>query len=137
MFTRILFPTDFSKAAEHALKYLGKIAADTKCPITIMHVLEEKPADDETAKRIEEDSRFLLDSKKWRLESIGAEMVSAELTSGKPADVILTRAKEEDFSIIVMGSTEKGLFKGVFLGSVSNEVARHAELPVLLVPAVL
>jgi len=35
MFTRILFPTDFSRAAEHVLMYLGKIAADTKCPITI------------------------------------------------------------------------------------------------------
>ncbi len=134
MFTKILFPTDFSRAAEHALMYLGKIAADTKCPITIMHVLEEKPADAEKAKRMEE-TRFLLEAKKRRLESMGARLVNTELVSGEPADVILARAKEEDFSIIVMGSTGKGLVKGVFLGSVSNEVARHADLPVLLIPA--
>jgi len=136
MFTKILFPTDFSRAAEHALLYLGKIAADTKCPITIMHVLEEKPADAELAKRMEEDSRFLLDSKKRRLESMGAKLVSTELTFGEPSAVILAKAKKENFSIIVMGSTGKSLIKGVFLGSVSNEVARHAELPVLLIPAV-
>ncbi len=136
MFTKILFPTDFSRAAEHALMYLGKIAADTKCPVTIMHVLEEKPADAETAKRMEEDSLFFLNSKKQRLESMGAKLVSTELTYGEAAGVILVRAKEENFSIIVMGSTGKSLVKGALLGSVSNEVARHAELPVLLIPAV-
>lgn len=136
MFTRILFPTDFSAAAENALKYLGRIASDTKCPISIMHVIEEKPADTETSKSKEERSRFFLDSKKQRLESMGATMVSAGLTYGEPAEVVLRRAKEEDFSIIVMGSTGKGLIQGVFLGSVSYEVARHAELPVLLIPAV-
>jgi len=136
MFARILFPTDFSRAAEHALLYLGKIAAETTSSITVMHVLEEKPADAESAKRMEEDSRFLLDSKKRRLESMGAKLVSTELTSGEPAAVILAKAKQENFSIIVMGSTGKSLIKGVFLGSVSNEVARHAELPVLLIPAV-
>ena len=136
MFTRVLFPTDFSEAAEHALNYLGKIAADTKCPVTVMHVLEEKPDDTETTKRMEADSRFLLESKRQRLESMGATDVSTDLASGEPAWEILDRAKEGDFSIIVMGSTGKGFVKGVFLGSVSNEVARHAELPVLLVPAV-
>jgi nucleotide-binding universal stress UspA family protein len=136
MFTGILFPTDFSAASEHALMYLGKIAADTKCPIHIMHVLDEKPADPETAQRIEEGSRFLLDSKRQRLESMGAKMVSAELAPGEPAEVLLARAKEGTYSIIVMGSTGKGIVKGIFLGSVSNQVARHAELPVLLIPAV-
>ncbi len=131
MFTRVLFPTDFSVAAEHALNYLGKIAADTKCPVTIMHVLEREPADTEVA-----NSRLQLESIRKRLESMGATDVNTNLASGEPAWEILDRAKEGAFSIIVMGSTGKGLVKEVFLGSMSNEVARHAELPVLLVPAV-
>ena len=99
-------------------------------------ILKEKPDDTETTKRLEADSRFLLESKRQRLESMGATDVSTDLASGEPAWEILDRAKEGDFSIIVMGSTGKGFVKGVFLGSVSNEVARHAELPVLLIPAV-
>jgi nucleotide-binding universal stress UspA family protein len=136
MFAKALFPTDFSETAEHALNYLGKIAADTKCPVTIMHVIEEKPADAETAKRLEADSRFLLESKRQRLESMGATEVSADLASGESAKEILSRAKEGGFSIIVMGSHGKGLAKEVFLGSVSNEVARHAGIPVLLITPV-
>ena len=131
MFTRVLFPTDFSVTAEHALNYLGKIAADTKCPVTIMHVLEEEPADTDV-----ENSRLLLESKRQRLESMGAAEVSTDLASGEPAWEILDRAKGGDFSIIVMGSTGKGFVKEVFLGSVSNEVVRRAELPVLLIPVV-
>jgi nucleotide-binding universal stress UspA family protein len=134
MFTKALFPTDFSETAEHALNYLGKIAAETKCHVSVMHVLEEKPADTETAKRMEADCRFLIESKKRRLESLGASEVSADLIFGEPAKEILARAKEGDFSIIVMGSKGKGLVKEVFLGSVSNEVARHAGIPVLLIP---
>jgi nucleotide-binding universal stress UspA family protein len=134
MFTRALFPTDFSETAEHALIYLGKIAAETKCSATIMHVLEEKPADADAAKRAEEDCRFLLEAKMNRLESLGAPDVSADLVFGEPAKEILSTAKEGGFSIIVMGSRGKGLVKEVFLGSVSNEVARHAGIPVLLIP---
>jgi nucleotide-binding universal stress UspA family protein len=131
MFTRVLFPTDFSVTAEHALNYLGKIAADTKCPVTIMHVLEREPTDTEVA-----NSRLLLESIRKRLKSTGATDVNTDLASGEPVWEILDRAKEGAFSIIVMGSMCKGSVKEVFLGSVSNEVARHAELPVLLIPPV-
>ena len=136
MFTSVLFPTDFSEAAEQALNYLGKIAADTECPVTMLHIIEEKPADNEAAERMMESARFLIESKKRRLESLGASAVNSILVSGEPAKEILATAKEGDFSLIVMGSTGKGLVKGVLLGSVSNEVTRHADVPVLLIPAV-
>lgn len=136
MFTRVLFPTDFSAAAEQALNCLGKIAADTGCPVTVLHVLDEEPADNETAERILEGVRFLMESKKRRLESLGASAVASLLAPGAPAKQILATAREGDFSLIVMGSTGKGHVQGVLLGSVSNEVTRHAGVPVLLVPAV-
>ena len=42
MFAKILFPTDFSETAEKALDFLGKIIRDTGCPVTLMHVMEQK-----------------------------------------------------------------------------------------------
>jgi len=83
-----------------------------------------------------ESARFLIEAKKRRLESLGASAVNSILVSGEPAKEILATAKEGDFSLIVMGSTGKGLVKGVLLGSVSNEVTRHADVPVLLIPSV-
>lgn len=136
MFARVLFPTDFSEAAERALDYLGKIALETGCPLTVLHVIEDIKDDDPAdAQRREEDARFLLEAKKRRLETLGASGVNIDLVRGKPSEEIIDRSKEGNFSIIVMGGQGKGLLKEVFLGSVANEVARFAEVPVLFVPA--
>ena len=135
LFARVLFPTDFSEAAERALDYLGKIALETGCPVTVLHVIEEKDEDPADAQRREEDARFLLEAKKRRLETLGASGVNIDLVKGKPSEEIIGRSKEGNFSIIVMGGQGKSLLKEVFLGSVANEVARFAEVPVLFVPA--
>ena len=135
MFARVLFPTDFSDTAEKALDYLGKIALETKSPVTIMHVISEKDDDPAAAQRQEEDARYLLEAKKRRLETLGAAEVNVDLVHGKPAEEIIGRTKIGEFSIIVMGSQGKGFLREVFLGSVANEAARHAGVPVLLVPA--
>lgn len=101
-----------------------------------MHVLKEKPADADAAKRPEAVCRLLLESKKISLESLGAPDVSADLVLGEPAKEILARTKEGDFSIVVMGSQGKGFVKEILLGSVAKDVARHAGIPVLLIPPV-
>lgn len=130
MFSRILFPTDFSETAERTMEYLGKITQDTGCSVTVMHV-REQDADD-----AEEDVRFLLEAKAGRLRMRGASAVNPELVHGRPAEEIISRATRGDFSLIVMGGQGKGVVEELFLGSVANQVARHAETPVLLVPAI-
>lgn len=135
MFTRVLFPTDFSETAERALDYLGKIVLGTGCIVTLMHVIAEKDNDPTAAQGQEEGARYLLEAKKRRLEKLGAAEVIIDLVRGKPAELIVGRAKEGDFSSIVMGGQGKGFLKEIFLGSTANEVARHALVPLLVIPA--
>lgn len=135
LFSNILFPTDFSEIAEHALEYVGQIAAETKSPVTLLHVYEEKHLDAESRQRLEDGSRFFSEAKKERLKSRGVSEVNVELTYGDPAQEIIERASKGGFSLIVMGSQGKGVVQEVFIGSVSNKVVRNAGLPVLLVPA--
>ncbi|MDA8428867.1 MAG: universal stress protein [Geobacteraceae bacterium] len=135
LFRNILYPTDFSETAERTLEYLGQIAAETKSPVTLLHVDEEKNLDAESRQRLEDGSRFFSEAKKERLKSWGVSEVTVELTFGDPAEEIITRANKGDFSLIVMGSQGKGIVQEVFLGSVSNKVVRQAGLPVLLIPA--
>jgi nucleotide-binding universal stress UspA family protein len=130
MFSRILFPTDFSETAERTMEYLGKITQDTGCSVTVMHV-RERDADDN-----EEDVRFLLEAKAGRLRMRGASSVTPELVHGRPAEEILAHAARGGFSLVVMGGQGKGIIEELFLGSVANQVARHAETPVLFVPAI-
>jgi nucleotide-binding universal stress UspA family protein len=54
------------------------------------------------------------------------------ITSGSIADAILRIADEEHISTIVMGARGKGLIRGIFLGSVSSTVIKHAQTHVLI-----
>lgn len=135
LFRKILYPSDFSETAERALEYLGQIAAETKSPVTLLHVYEDKHLNEEDRKRLEDGGRFFSDSKIERLKSRGVSEVTVELTFGDPAEEIIARVNKEDFSLIVMGSQGKGLVQEAFLGSVSSKVVRHAGVPVLLIPA--
>ena len=60
--------------------------------------------------------------------------MTIDLVHGKSAEEIIGRAKEEGFTITVMGGQGKGFLNDVLLGSVANEVARHADVPVLFIP---
>jgi nucleotide-binding universal stress UspA family protein len=51
---------------------------------------------------------------------------------GGAAEVIITTADNAD--MVVMGSRGLGGFKGMLLGSVTDQVSRHAPCPVVVLP---
>ncbi len=51
---------------------------------------------------------------------------------GAPAEAIVRIAESEKFDLIVVGSRGMGGFSSMLLGSVSDQVARHAHCPVLV-----
>jgi len=135
LFSDVLFPTDLLGNAERALDYLIKIATDTSCRITLMHVIEEKPSTPADTIRLEETSRFLLEAKKIRLESHGAIDVNIEIAFGVPHEKIIARTREGKVSLVVMGCKGKAPMEEIITGSISNKVVRLAEAPVLLIPS--
>ena len=71
------------------------------------------------------------------LEEVGAAgsgvAVSTHVSEGQPADVLLEAAREAE--MLVVGSRGLGGFRGLLLGSVSQQCAQHASCPVVVVPA--
>ena len=61
--------------------------------------------------------------------------MTTELVHGNPAEEIIKRTLQGEFSIAVMGGQGKGIIKEIFLGSVANQVARLAGTPLLFIPA--
>jgi len=57
--------------------------------------------------------------------------VRTMVKSGIPAEEIVQTAKDEDASMIIIGS--RGKRSRLFMGSVSREVANTAECPVMIV----
>jgi nucleotide-binding universal stress UspA family protein len=139
LFRHILFPTDFSDTADRALASLEFIVRKTHSEVTLLHVQDQVKIERHLRHKLKEfneiDTRRL-DGIKARLEQGGATRVHIDIPYGSPTAVILDRARANDFTLIMMGSSGRAAIKEIFLGAVANNVARHASLPVLFVPGV-
>ena len=65
-------------------------------------------------------------------ETSGVE-VTTVVTKGQAADVLCAEAKGAD--LLVVGSRGLGGFRGLMLGSVSQQCAHHAPCPLAIIPA--
>lgn len=134
----VLFPTDFSENADHAFTYVEKLAEDGARHITLLHVQDKTRIEKYLEHRLEEfneiDRERLEKLKAAILEKSNAE-VDIEISYGSPFAEISRVIREQDVHMVVMGSQGRGFGAELFLGSVSHNVARNSEAPVLLVPA--
>jgi len=140
LFAHILFSTDFSDTAEAAFSYLDTLVKATKCQVTLLHVHDGDRRAGSLGRHSqplpEPDAARLQRLKLW-LERSGATEVGVELAYGRPGDEVVAMAKAKDCSLILMGTQGKGITQEFLLGSVAHQVVRHAEQPVLLIPALL
>jgi nucleotide-binding universal stress UspA family protein len=135
----VLFPTDFSHNAEHAFSYVEKIAECGAKRVTLLHVQDSVQIGRHLRERLEEFNRIdteRLERLKAELAKRGVKNVRIEIPYGSPKKEIIDRTRQDDVSLVVMGSQGRGYIGELFLGSVSHAVARHSEVPVLLVPAI-
>ncbi len=149
MFTKILFPTDFSEKSNQALRVVKKLQeAGTKI-VVLVHCIDSREmttmADMEgfSSIRFNEiltEVRVNMKQKaSQNLERIGRELsdlgfrVEERLVEGIPFKEILRIAEKEAVDAIVIGSTGKGVITEILLGSTSEKVVREASIPVIVV----
>lgn len=135
MFRKVLIPTDFSMHATKVMECLGSLKGAGVNEVVLVHVLELSVANDwldlesydkwkgEVAERLEQDAAKL---------SASGFQVRQLVKTGPPFWGILEAAKEENVSLIVMGSHGKGYFREMLLGSTTENVLRHSPVPVLV-----
>ncbi len=121
----ILFATDFSDNAQHAFSYVLNLAECGAKRITLIHVRDKDHMEEQQQK---------LGKLKAQIESKGSASVDIEEPIGSPKNEIISYTRNQDISMVVMGTLGKGYIKEMFFGSVSQAVARYAESSVLLVP---
>ena len=114
-FGRVLYPTDWSVCAETALEYIKGLKNTGVGEIIIAHVMDEKAMKMLTPKKLKEfwnADKEKLESVKHDLEKQGVK-VKLHIRIGKPNTDIIRIAKEENISLIIMGSHGKGYVKGI------------------------
>jgi nucleotide-binding universal stress UspA family protein len=135
---KILYVTDFSDTSHRAFTHLEKMVEVGAHRISLLHVQDKTRIEKHLLDQLEEFNAVdanRLEMLKRTLIGKGAREVNVLLKYGVPVSEILKISQEGDYSFILMGSQGRGYVKEVFLGSVSDNVVRHATLPVLLVPA--
>lgn len=135
----ILYCTDFSDTAQRAYDYVENMVEEGCKKVTIMHVQDKIKIDKHLAHKLDEFNKIdaeRIGMLKERLEKKGASNVQMKIPYGIPTSEILHEVTDGNYSLIVMGSQGRGFIREIFLGGVSHNVARHAGVSVLLIPAI-
>jgi nucleotide-binding universal stress UspA family protein len=126
---RILFCTDFSENSERALNYAISATTEYDAELTLLHVLEEKPAMTDHA----------IAAARQQLELLIPADVRKTLNSrfavrvGKPYEQIIQFAKETHPDMVAMGVRGRGSLDLAVFGSTTYRVIQLGPCPVLAV----
>ena len=142
MFNRVLIPTDGSDAAKPAVEMAINLAKIHDATLHVLFIVDQPTSVSGTAEgfsgldnllnAIEEEGRQATDTiaEEARKDNIETEVA---VRRGNPQDDILTYANENEIDVIVMGTHGRTGVKRALLGSVTESVVRHSEIPVLTV----
>lgn len=102
----------------------------------IQHSASLVPGDSEHLTEVfkEESGRIkkTVDQVKRKLDDAGLQDASVKVIGGKPGEAIVHAAQEEQAHLIVTGTRGLGTIRRTLVGSVSDYVLHHANVPVLI-----
>ena len=137
---KIIVPIDFSEHSEYALKVAAKLSKKNNAELLVLHMLEMSDIMLTASEGLQNqkaiyffklaEKRFEDFLKKDYLEDIKAVPIVKHF---KVFSEVNDVAKKHDADIIVMGSHGASGVKELFVGSNTERVVRHAEIPVLVV----
>jgi nucleotide-binding universal stress UspA family protein len=155
---RILYATDLSQTARHAVRYACSIASKYGAKVTVLHVvpdlLEELSSDAGTdiSRQLEnkgkdfnksevESAKALIRSRIHQTsEEVIKEIPQCPLSEGdilvKTGDSvkeIVSAAEEDNYDLVIMGTHGHGKLEETIIGSVAHGVISKCSRPVLVV----
>jgi len=153
---KILYATDLSEGARHALGYAASIANRFGAGVTILHVIEDtSPYQDSLVMNILGEDRWqqlraeneekviamIKDRVKNFCDEVSKEMPACPFITddivvkiGHPVEEIMKAADAIDADLVVLGARGQGVIADALIGSVSRRVLRRSKRPVLIVP---
>jgi nucleotide-binding universal stress UspA family protein len=143
MFKHILLPTDGSKLSEKSVKQGIRMAKALKASVTALHVIPKFHTFTYLADMIESTrEQYLGESAKRANEYLDfvkkvargsdVECNVAQVTSDKPFKEIVKAAKKAKCDLILMASHGRRGIEGFLLGSETQKVLTHSDIPVLV-----
>lgn len=151
MYSKILYPTDFSADAEKALDYIKTLKGSGTEEVVLFHVIENSKileyieiqeqvgASTGGFINVEDAVKKILEYEYPKLKEIEKELVSLGIKTeilveeGVASEQIIAAAKQINAKMIVMGYTGKGILHKIFMGSTVRHVVETSPISVLVV----
>jgi nucleotide-binding universal stress UspA family protein len=143
---RILVPVDFSEPSRAALDYAATLARTFGATLDVLHVWEApsfaprasgmvslsagEPSLNELVQR---NANEALDDFVEEARKRGISIQSARTEMGVPWHTIVNVAETGNYDLVVLGTHGRTGLPRVLLGSVAENVVRHAHCPVMTV----
>ena len=131
----ILIASDGSPSADEALAFAVELARDAGASLVVLAVKPPFPRHPHTPlDEIQEigGAHCIARRLAERASAAGVE-ATPRVAHGEPAEAIARTARELGADLVVVGSRGFGSARSMLQGSVSRELARHAEIPVTVV----
>jgi len=135
---QIVLATDLGPASAAATDEAFRLAAALQAGLLAVSVIDPQSLQLPGGR-----FRSRIDQERARLEAAAAELVmrgrrenvptSFLIWEGDPAESIVDAARSERADVLVVGSHGRGTLGRALIGSVSDQVVRHAPCPVLVV----
>ncbi|MES2164518.1 MAG: universal stress protein [Pseudomonadota bacterium] len=143
MFKHFLMPTDGSAISSAILRPCIQFAKECGASITAVHVIPEfhvltyqVEMLEATREQFRQDSaahakRYLADIEQYARE-LGVPCTTLTLHHEQPYEAIIQSAREQGCDLICMASHGRRGVKGMLLGSETQKVLTHSQIPVLV-----
>jgi nucleotide-binding universal stress UspA family protein len=138
----IIVGVDGSGHSQRALEWAMREAAVRQVPLTVLTVSEAVrgyysgmavfPDDTARTEEVRQLAQAETDKVLAGLDEPRPASVTVKAVHGFPVEEIISAAKDTD--MIVVGSRGAGGFTRLMMGSVADQVTKHAHCPVLVVP---
>jgi nucleotide-binding universal stress UspA family protein len=137
---KIIVPIDFSEHSEYALKTAAKLAKKYDAEVLALHMLEMSDLMLTASDGLQyEKANFFIKLSEQKFETflkkdyLKGVKITPIIKHFKVFSEVDDVAKKHDADLIVMGSHGTNGWKEYFVGSNTERVVRHSEIPVLVV----
>ncbi|HEX2685559.1 MAG TPA: universal stress protein [Kofleriaceae bacterium] len=141
-FTKILCPIDFSSDSQQAMRVAIRLANEANAELVLTHAwylpaisyAGEYTFSPEVIQQMTDDAERGLDEATREATTLGAGRVTSKLLAGVPwQQIVETLEQDRAFDLVVMGTRGRTGLSRILLGSVAQDVIRHAPCSVLAV----
>jgi nucleotide-binding universal stress UspA family protein len=131
---RILLATDGSEDAERATAAALDLAGTSGAELHVVHVWYGVRgfARGSVKRELMSRGQEVLDEQVEKIKAAGGEVARAHLRAGRTSNQVIALGEEIGAGLLVVGSRGLGTVRRILMGSQSEEIVHHAQVPVLV-----